>query len=115
MRWVADGVIPPPHTVPPKLWWFATDIVHAACAAEARRLWRPFSKIHRHKFTGAEMAKQLAEAHGQPWVKDLSRFDFDGLLGLLIDVAHDRGAVEQMALAIREKLAQAGLLESATT
>lgn len=93
--------------------WTATDIVALASAFEARRLWKSTSRIHRHKFTvGETMRGMYDEAGGDPdkFIEDLGKFDWQGLLGLLVARSHDPGAVQTLAVAIKEKLRQEAIL-----
>lgn len=107
---ISGGWIPPVGRIAGRLSWHATDVVSLSCAAEARRKWIPHSKIHGHKQTLAERLHDLCLAEGQSAFKDLDQFDFEGLLGLLVQVSGDRGAVECLAAALREKLRLEGVL-----
>lgn len=110
LAWTSENVIPPVPRQNGRLAWNATCIVAAACAAEFRRMWKPFSAIHGHKLTMVETLKQVLDREGQPTFNDLSKFDVPGLLGILHDVAGDRGATQIMVEALREKLKGIGVV-----
>jgi hypothetical protein len=110
LAWANEGVIPPVPLQSGRPAWNATSIVTAAAAAEARRKWKPFSTIHGHKLTMIEKIHQIAEHQGGSAFNDLAAFDIEGLLGILVDVSCDRGAVQVMAEAIRTKLKEQGVI-----
>ena len=110
LAWSNQGVLPPVPLQSGRPAWNATNIVTAAAAAEARRKWKPFSTIHGHKLTMIEKIHQIAEHQGGSAFKDLAAFDIEGLLGVLVDVSCDRGAVQVMAEAIRTKLKEQGVI-----
>ena len=107
---VNEEWFPPPERVAGRFAWTATNIVTLGSALEARRLWKPGSKIHLHKFSAAERIRHLCEADGGEFLNDLHEFDIEGLLGMLVQVSRDSGAVEVLAEAIREKLKREGVL-----
>jgi hypothetical protein len=107
---VNDGWIPPVARQAGRLAWSASSTVSLACALEARRAWLPFSKIHGHKLTLAEKLVQLNENDGQAAIPDLAEFDIAGLLGLLVAIADDGGAVRAVAEAIRQRLRMDGVV-----
>jgi hypothetical protein len=98
LGYVTDGIIPPVEREAGRLRWSATTIVAAACVLDARRRWKPFSKIHGHKMTWPEKLVQLAEHGGQQAFSDLHCFDVEQLLAGIVAVAHDPGAVATMTL-----------------
>ena len=89
--WVTDAIqsniIPPVPGMDGRFEWKATNIVTLAAALEARRRWKPFSQIHAHKITRAEMLTQICEGEGASAFSDLDRFDVEGLLGAIVDCA----------------------------
>lgn len=107
---VNERMVPPVPRINGKLAWDATAIVTLTCAAEARRRWKPMSQIHAHKLSLAEKLIQLCEAEGSEAYNDLHRYDLEGLLGILHQVAGDRGAVCVIAEGIRLKLQREGKL-----
>lgn len=107
---VNEEWFPPVERHAGRLAWTATNIVTLASALEARRMWKPGSKIHLHKFSAAERIRHLCESEGSEFLDDLHEFDLEGLLGMLVQVSREAGAVEIMAEAIREKLKREGVL-----
>lgn len=106
IAYVQQNIIPPVPGSNGRHEWNASNIIALASALELRRRWQPFSQLHGHKMTQVEKVKQLCEHRGESAFVDLARFDTDGLLGMLVQVSHDAGAVQCIAAALREKLAQ---------
>lgn len=109
LKAITDGWFMPPQRENSRYAWTATDIAALAAALEGRRLWRPFSQIHGHKRTHVEKLQELLNERGEQTFADLGKFDFAGLLGLLVKVSHDPGAVQVLALAIKTKLESKGI------
>lgn len=110
LQFVNEQIIPPVARENGRLSWNATNIVTLGCALEARRSWQPFSQLHAHKFTLAEKLAQIAEHEGEEAFYDLSEFDVEGLLGIIISVSNDPGAVQFATEALRIKLKREGVL-----
>jgi hypothetical protein len=110
VAWVNEKVIPPVPRQNGRLAWHATNIVAATSAAEARRKWKAFSTVHGHKLTMIEKINQIAAHRGEAAFADLAEFDIEGLLGVLVQVSCDQGAVQIMAEALRTKLQGMGVL-----
>jgi hypothetical protein len=104
-RWV-----PPVPRVNGKLAWDATAIVTLAAAAEIRRRWVPGSPIHFHKLSLAEKLIQFHEQQGGEAFSELAKLDLEGLIGMLHEVAGDRGATCFVAEALRTKLQREELM-----
>lgn len=110
LAYVSGGIIPPVPGDGGRHEWNATNIVALAAALELRRRWHPFSRLHGHKMTAVEKVKAICEHRGESAFEDLAQFDLEGLLGMLVQVSHDAGAVQCLAAALREKLAQEAVL-----
>jgi len=93
-----------------RLQWTASDIVNCARAAEARRMWIPFSTLHEHKKTAAERQNAICTLEGGQMFADLPKFDFPALLGMLVEHASQPRVVETLAKAIELRLAAQGAL-----
>lgn len=107
---ISHGWVPPVPREAGRLQWDATAIVSLACAAETRRKWVPFSKMHGHKLRMIEKLQELCSREGASAFRDLDGFDFEGLLALQLQVSGDAGAVEMLNRAIHEKLKKEGIL-----
>jgi hypothetical protein len=107
---ITDRAFPEPQRVNGRIAWTAVDVVDLARACEARRMWAPFSRLHHFKFSHAEKIGHLCDHAGGELFNDLDRFDFAGLIGLLVENSHVPQVVEMLALAIKTKMQRSGVL-----
>lgn len=90
--------------------WTAIDLNALVLALEQRRMWKRFSRFHRHKLTAIETFQELAQGPGgEGFFIDLAGWDFAGLLGLLHEPGCNHGTCSAVAVALEQKLAEAGI------
>ncbi len=104
LTYVNGGYVPTPIRVAGRFAWSACDVVNLARAAEYRRAWLPFSKLHDCKKTMIELTVQQANRDGVKSIfGDIDEVSADDILHHLTG-CQNPVLREALAQALRDKL-----------